>query len=85
MAKKRSEKLIGMNIFSRPPKRTGMIFLYDKEEENRTFTLRKTPFPLLVIFLDEKNNIVYKEFAKAKQSKPIICKKPSKRVIEIPV
>ncbi len=85
IAKTPKQKTKGMNIFSSCPKQVGMIFSYDSEQTNRTFHMKKTPFPLKIIFLDKFNNIVYQEIGNRYQSKPIICKKPSMTVIEIPV
>ena len=85
VAKKNYDKKKGMNIFLKPPKRCGMVFPYDKEEKNRSFTLKKTPFSLLVIFLDANNKVVHVEKGYANQIKPIVCKKSSKTVIEIPI
>ena len=79
------EKKNGMNIFSSAPKKTGMLFPYREEVPDRSFTLSKTPFSLLVIFLDKNKKIVYHEKANKYQKKPIVCKKPSMFVIEIPV
>ena len=79
------EKKKGMNIFSSSPKNTGMLFSYSKEEPNRSFTLSQTPFSLRVIFLDKFNNIVYQEIGRAYQKLPIVCKKPSMTVIEVPL
>lgn len=84
VAKTASQKKRGMNIFKSSPKKTGMIFIYRKEEKNLSFTLEKTPFNLLVIFLDRNNSIVHTEQGYAHQKKLIICPKPSIRVIEIP-
>ena len=84
VAKTKKDKRRGMNIFLSSPKKIGMLFPYDTEEENRSFTLTKTPFPLHVIFLDKNNNIVHQEIGKSFQANPIICKKPSITVIEIP-
>jgi uncharacterized membrane protein (UPF0127 family) len=84
IAKSKKDKSAGMNIFKTSPRKTGMIFLYRKEEANRSFVLSKTPFNLLVIFLNKNNKIVHQEIGKAKQKKSIVCNKPSIRVIEIP-
>lgn len=85
VAKTLKQKRNGMNIFRNCPPKTGMIFPYEKEESNRLFTLSKTPFSLLVIFLDKYNNVVYQEKAFKYQKKPVVCKKPSMTVIEIPL
>ena len=85
IARTNKQKKKGMNIFAKSPKYTGMIFQYDKEESNRSFTLSKTRFPLRVIFLDKFNNIVYQAVGKKYQNAPIACKYPSLTVVEIPV
>lgn len=78
------QKKKGMNIFRKCPPKTGMLFPYSEEIEGRSFTLSQTPFDLHVIFLDKNNNIVHQEIGRRFQKAPIICKKPSLRVIEIP-
>tara|TARA_B100000674_G_C37820212_1_gene905406 strand:+ start:330 stop:638 length:309 start_codon:yes stop_codon:yes gene_type:complete len=83
IAKTYQEKKIGMNIFKKPPKRTGMIFSYNEELPNRSFTLSKTPFPLYVIFLDKNNHVIYYEKCSANRKHPVVCKKPSLTVLEI--
>jgi uncharacterized membrane protein (UPF0127 family) len=84
VAKTASQKKKGMNIFLKSPVRCGMIFPYEREEINRSFTLSQTPFDLRVIFLDKNNNVVYQAVGKRYQKKPVVCKKPSMTVIEIP-
>ena len=84
VARSKNDKKKGMNIFLKQPKRTGMLFIYDVETPNRSFTLSKTPFPLLVLFLDKDQKIVYQELGKKYQKNSIVCKKPSMYVIEIP-
>ena len=85
LPKTKNKKKIGMNIFKKSPIGCGMIFPYNKEEKERSFTLEKTPFDLLIIFLDSNNKIVKVEKAKKYQKKLVICKKPSCTIIEIPV
>ena len=85
VAKNVKQKKKGMNIFLSSPKDTGMIFPYNKEMSNRSFTMTQTPFPLRVIFLDKYNRVVYQEIGKAYQKLPIVCKKPSMTVIEVPI
>ena len=85
IAKTLKQKRNGMNIFRKCPPKTGMIFPYENEEPDRSFTLSQTPFGLLVIFLDKFNNVVYQEKAFRYQKKPVVCKKPSMTVIEIPL
>ena len=84
VAKTASQKKKGMNIFLKSPARYGMIFPYAREEANRSFTLSQTPFGLRVIFLDKNNNVVYQAVGKRYQKKPVVCKKSSMTVIEIP-
>jgi len=78
------DKKKGMNIFKEPPKNTGMLFNYQQEVANRKFSLAKTPFGLIVIFINSKGEIVHLEKGKAYQPKLIQCDKPSSIVIEIP-
>ncbi len=78
------DKKIGMNRFKKSPKNCGMLFLYNEEIPDRKFTLEKTPFSLIVIFLNEKNEIVHIEKGSAKQKKLITGPYPSSKVIEIP-
>ena len=78
------DKKKGMNIFKVPPKNTGMLFNYREDLENRKFSLAKTPFGLIVIFINAKGEIVHLEKGKAYQTKLIHCNKPSSIVIEIP-
>ena len=85
IARTLQQKKKGMNIFKNSPKRTGMLFPYQDEIKNRSFTLSQTPFNLLVIFLDKNNNVVYQDIGRKNQIHPIICKKPSMTVIEIPI
>ena len=84
IAKNQKEKKKGLNIFQSLPKNTGMIFPYNRERPERSFTLSQTPFNLRVIFLDKYNRVVYQEKGRAYQKLPIVCKKPSMTVIEIP-
>jgi len=78
------DKRIGMNRFKTKPKNQGILFQYGVEEPGRTFTLKKTPFDLIVIFLNNAGDIVHVEKGRARQRKLITCDKPSSRVIEIP-
>lgn len=61
----------------------GMLFIYDKEEKDRSFTMKKTNFDLRIIFLNNNDDIVYQEIGKKRQQKNIICSEPSSKVIEI--
>ena len=79
------DKKKGMNIFLKQPQKTGMLFPYKNEIKNRSFTLSKTPFDLMVIFLDRNKNIIYREVGKRYQKKHIVCPHKSMFVIEIPV
>ena len=79
------DKKKGMNIFLKQPNKTGMLFPYNNEIQNRSFTLSKTPFDLMVIFLDRNKNIIYREVGKRYQKKHIVCPHKSMFVIEIPV
>ena len=74
-----------MNIFLSSPKRTGMIFPYPSEIPDRSFTMTQTPFPLRIIFFDKYNRVVHQEIGQPYQKLPIVCKKPSMTVVEIPV
>ena len=84
IARTLQQKKKGMNIFRKCPPKTGMLFPYQDEIKNRSFTLSQTPFDLHVIFLDRNNNIVHQEIGRRFQKTPIVCKKPSVKVIEIP-
>lgn len=84
VAKTLQQKKKGLNIFCKCPPNTGMLFLYPDEIVGRSFTLSQTPFNLHVIFLDNNNNIVYRETGTKYQKKPIICNYLSSKVIEIP-
>ena len=77
--KKKIKGLAGIKML---PARTGMLFPYADEKENRTFTMKNVFFPLRLIFLNKKMEIVHQVISKPGQ-KNIICKKPSQYVIEI--
>lgn len=79
-----SDKKKGMNIFKEVPKNTGMLFNYREELPGRSFSLKKTPFSLTVIFINNNQEIVHIEKGKPYQKKSIECIKPSSIVIEIP-
>lgn len=84
VANTQSKKTKGLSGIKKIPKNCGMIFPYKKEEANRSFTMRGVNFPLIIIFLDDKMNIVHQEKGLPGQRKSIICKKPSSCVVEIP-
>ena len=52
VADTRIRKKKGLSGLKSIPRNTGMIFLYNKEESNRSFTMKNVYFPLRIIFLD---------------------------------
>ena len=84
IADTKAKKIKGLSGIKKLPKYWGMIFPYPEAVNNRTFTMKGVCFPLMIIFLDNKMNIVYQEKAFPKQRNAVICKKPSAYVIEIP-
>jgi len=83
--KKRHLGLSNKSKFKNISKNQGMIFVYEKEEKDRSFTMRKTNHDLKIIFLNKDKEIVYEEIGKSKQVKLINCKNPSMYVIEIKI
>ena len=79
------EKKIGLSNIKKIKKNEGMLFCYDSEVSNRSFTMKNTNFDLKIIFLNKNFNIVYAEKGKKRSNKSIVCPKPSQYVIEIPV
>lgn len=64
-------------------KNEGMIFIYPDCLPNRSFTMKDTKHKLRIIFINEKEEIVYQEIGKPFQKRSITCTFPSKYVIEI--
>ena len=84
IADTRSKKIKGLKRINSIPKNCGMLFPYQAEESDRSFTMKNVHIPLVIIFLDSKMNIVYQEKAYPGQRNSVVCEKPSMFVIEIP-
>lgn len=83
--KKRFLGLSNKSKFKNISKNQGMIFVYEEEKKDRSFTMRKTNHKLRIIFLNKDKEIVHEEIGKPKQQKLINCKNPSMYVIEIKI
>ena len=79
------DKRIGLSNLKSIKRNQGMLFCYNALQKGRSFTMEKTNFDLLIIFLDNDFSEVYREKGKAKSKKRIQCNQPSQYVIEIPV
>ena len=82
VAKTDAQKRKGLSNIKKIPKNVGMIFPYQEEKKERTFTMKNVSFPLRIIFLDKKMEIVHQVKAMPGQYS-IVCEKPSQYVIEI--
>ena len=82
VADTRQKQTLGLSKIKSIPRNHGMIFVHE-DEKPRVFTMKNTFIPLEIIFLDKDFNIVYRERAKPRQKKSIVCEKPSMYVIEI--
>ena len=82
VADTRKKQSIGMRIFEKPPKNTGMIFTY-KSPVDHFFTMVGVKFPLTIMFFDDKHNLIDKFNCRPGQQK-ITASKPFSYVIEIP-
>tara|TARA_Y100000592_G_C5382794_1_gene274279 strand:+ start:28 stop:345 length:318 start_codon:yes stop_codon:yes gene_type:complete len=78
------KKRKGLSGIKNIPRNCGMLFPYNKEEPDRSFTMKNVYFPLHIIFLDKNMNIVHQEKASPNQRNLVICKNPSMYVVEIP-
>lgn len=78
------KKKKGLSGIAKIDKNCGMLFPYQEEIKNRSFTMKGVCFKLRIIFLDKDMNIVHQEKARPNQRKSIVCEKPSMYVIEIP-
>lgn len=77
------KKTIGLSGVKSIPNRHGMIFIYD-DDKSRSFTMKNTLIPLVIIFLDKNFNVVHYEKAKPRQLSSIECSVQCRYVVEIP-
>ena len=73
---------LGMKIFEKPARNTGMIFTYNSPVQ-RSFTMVGVKYPLRIIFFDKEHKIIDDFLCKPGQ-KNITASKPFSYVIEIP-
>ena len=77
-----SKKIKGLSGIKSLDRNEGMIFIYPTEDF-RTFTMKNTYIPLLIMFCDKDLNILQIEKGKPKSKFPITSRDKVKYVIEI--